>query len=54
MSIQKCGYWFAADFSRRDKQNFIAIHTDSWVRKSFTSSKLIQVYELLCKAVKLS
>lgn len=37
MSIGKWGYWFAGDSQRMSRNHFIAIHTNSSVKKAFTT-----------------
>jgi hypothetical protein len=47
MSVLRWGYWFAGDADRMDRDHFIAIHTDSIVKKAFTTANHKVVYKLI-------
>ena len=49
MGIGRWGYWFAGDLSRMSRKSFIAIHTNSSIKKAFTTENDRQVYEILYK-----
>jgi hypothetical protein len=49
MGIGKWGYWFAGDAQRMSRNHYIAIHTNSSVKKAFTTENDRQVYELIYK-----
>lgn len=49
MSVGKWGYWFAGDADRFNRTHYIAIHTNSSIKKTFTTEKDRQVYELIYK-----
>jgi hypothetical protein len=44
MSVLKWGYWFAGDLDRWSRDHFIAIHTDSVIKKAFTTANHKKVY----------
>lgn len=49
MSIGKMGYWFAGDLDRFSRNRYIAIHTGSSIKPTFTTASDKEVYELLFK-----
>ena len=49
MSAGKMGYWFAGDLDRFSRSRYIAIHTGSSIKPTFTTANDKEVYELIFK-----